>query len=70
MLRGISGHAGLFATANDLLQLMELYRRNGGIWRRTDYGKDVMKEYTGFSFLITTIEEAGIRQTAAEQPET
>ena len=29
MLGGISGHAGLFATANDLLKLMELYRRMG-----------------------------------------
>ncbi len=29
MLGGISGHAGLFATANDLMKLMELYRRMG-----------------------------------------
>ena len=37
MLGGISGHAGLFATANDLMKLMELYRRMGAIWRRTAY---------------------------------
>ncbi len=37
MLGGISGHAGLFATANDLMKLMELYRRMGSLWRRTDY---------------------------------
>jgi beta-N-acetylhexosaminidase len=29
MLGGISGHAGLFATSNDLMKLMELYRRKG-----------------------------------------
>jgi beta-N-acetylhexosaminidase len=50
MLGGISGHAGLFATANDLMKLMELYRRMG------DYGgvqlisRDVMEEYTRVQF--------------------
>ena len=29
MLGGISGHAGLFSTGNDLMKLMELYRRMG-----------------------------------------
>ena len=29
MLGGISGHAGLFSNANDLMKLMELYRRMG-----------------------------------------
>ena len=50
MLGGISGHAGLFATANDLMKLMELYRRMG------DYGGDqiidkaVLAEYTRVQF--------------------
>ncbi len=29
MLGGVSGHAGLFATGNDLLKLFEMYRRGG-----------------------------------------
>ncbi|MEI6048860.1 MAG: glycoside hydrolase family 3 N-terminal domain-containing protein [Bacteroidota bacterium] len=50
MLGGISGHAGLFATANDLLKLMELYRRMGEYGGEQLIGKDVMKEYTRVQF--------------------
>lgn len=50
MLGGISGHAGLFATANDLLKLMELYRRMGEYGGEQIIGKDVMKEYTRVQF--------------------
>jgi CubicO group peptidase (beta-lactamase class C family) len=50
MLGGISGHAGLFATANDLMKLMELYRRMGEYGGEQLIGKDVIKEYTSVQF--------------------
>jgi CubicO group peptidase (beta-lactamase class C family) len=50
MLGGISGHAGLFATANDLMKLMELYRRMGEYGGEQLIGSDVMKEYTRVQF--------------------
>ena len=46
MLGGISGHAGLFSDANDLMKLMELYRRMGEYGGEQLIGKDVMEEYT------------------------
>lgn len=50
MLGGISGHAGLFADANDLMKLMELYRRMGDYGGKQLIGKNVMKEYTRVQF--------------------
>jgi CubicO group peptidase (beta-lactamase class C family) len=50
MLGGISGHAGLFATANDLMKLMELYRRMGEYGGEQVIGRDIMKEYTSVQF--------------------
>ena len=50
MLGGRSGHAGLFATANDLMKLMELYRRMGNYGGEQLIGQDVMKEYTRVQF--------------------
>lgn len=50
MLGGISGHAGLFATANDLMKLMELYRRMGEYGGEQLIGRDIMEEYTKIQF--------------------
>jgi beta-N-acetylhexosaminidase len=50
MLGGISGHAGLFATANDLMKLMELYRRMGEYGGEQLIGREVMQEYTRVQF--------------------
>jgi beta-N-acetylhexosaminidase len=50
MLGGISGHAGLFATANDLMKLMELYRRMGEYGGEQIIGRKVMEEYTSVQF--------------------
>ncbi len=50
MLGGISGHAGLFATANDLMKLMELYRRMGEYGAEQIISRDVMEEYTRVQF--------------------
>ena len=50
MLGGISGHAGLFATANDLMKLMEMYRRMGSYGGEQIIGKEVMERYTRVQF--------------------
>lgn len=50
MLGGISGHAGLFATANDLMKLMELYRRMGNYGGEQLIGNEVLTEYTNVQF--------------------
>jgi beta-glucosidase-like glycosyl hydrolase/CubicO group peptidase (beta-lactamase class C family) len=50
MLGGISGHAGLFATANDLMKLMELYRRMGKYGGEQIIAGDVLKEYSTVQF--------------------
>ncbi len=50
MLGGISGHAGLFATANDLMKIMELYRRMGSYGGEQIIGKEVLEKYTGVQF--------------------
>ena len=50
MLGGISGHAGLFATANDLMKLMEMYRRMGEYGGEQIIGRDVMERYTRVQF--------------------
>jgi beta-glucosidase-like glycosyl hydrolase/CubicO group peptidase (beta-lactamase class C family) len=50
MLGGISGHAGLFATSNDLMKLMELYRRMGSYGGEQIINRSVMEEYTKVQF--------------------
>jgi len=46
MLGGVSGHAGLFATGNDLLKLIEMYRRGGEYGGVRILSQEVLKEYT------------------------
>jgi len=50
MLGGISGHAGLFSNANDLMKLMELYRRMGDYGGNQIIAKSVLHEYTKVQF--------------------
>jgi beta-glucosidase-like glycosyl hydrolase/CubicO group peptidase (beta-lactamase class C family) len=50
MLGGVSGHAGLFATGNDLLKLMEAYRRGGEYGGARILSREVLKEYTTMQF--------------------
>ena len=50
MLNGISGHAGLFATANDLIKLMEMYRRMGSYGGEQIIDSAVLKRYTQYQF--------------------
>lgn len=46
MLGGISGHAGLFATANDLMKLIEMYRRMGSYGGEQIIAREVLERYT------------------------
>jgi CubicO group peptidase (beta-lactamase class C family) len=50
MLNGISGHAGLFATAGDLIKLMEMYRRMGSYGGEQIIDSMVLKSYTQYQF--------------------
>lgn len=50
MLGGISGHAGLFATANDLMKLMELYRRMGEYGGEQIIDRNILEQYTRVQF--------------------
>jgi len=50
MLGGISGHAGLFSNATDLMKLMELYRRMGEYGGEQLISRNVMEEYTRVQF--------------------
>jgi beta-N-acetylhexosaminidase len=50
MLGGISGQAGLFSTANDLMKILELYRMMGEYGGEQIIAKDVMEEYTRVQF--------------------
>jgi beta-glucosidase-like glycosyl hydrolase/CubicO group peptidase (beta-lactamase class C family) len=50
MLGGISGHAGLFATANDLMKLMELYRRMGNYGGEQLISEEVLRRYAKYQF--------------------
>ncbi len=50
MLGGVSGHAGLFTTADDLMKLLELYRRMGSYGGEQVIGKEVLERYTSVQF--------------------
>ncbi len=50
MLGGVSGHAGLFATGNDLLKLIEMYRRGGEYGGVRILSREVLNEYTRVQF--------------------
>lgn len=50
MLGGVSGHAGLFATAGDLMKLMEMYRRMGSYGGEQIIPEEIMREYTRCQF--------------------
>jgi len=50
MMGGFSGNAGLFATANDLIKLMEMYRREGVYGGEQILNKETIREYTGYQF--------------------
>jgi len=50
LLGGISGHAGLFATGNDLMKLIEMYRRMGSYGGEQIIDQNVIRKYTSVQF--------------------
>lgn len=50
MLDGLSGHAGLFGSANDLMKLMEMYRQRGSYGGRQYLSPAVLAEFTRYQF--------------------
>ncbi len=50
MLGGVSGHAGLFGTAGDVLKVMEMFRRGGSYGGIDFIDPEIVKEYTSYQF--------------------
>ncbi|GAB3542229.1 glycoside hydrolase family 3 N-terminal domain-containing protein [Spirosoma fluminis] len=50
MLNGLSGHAGLFGTANDLMKLMEMYRQQGAYAGQRFISTKTIAEFTRYQF--------------------
>ena len=50
MLGGLSGHAGLFGTANDLMKLYEMYRQKGSYAGRQYISAKTIAEFTRYQF--------------------
>jgi beta-glucosidase-like glycosyl hydrolase/CubicO group peptidase (beta-lactamase class C family) len=50
LLNGISGHAGLFGNANDLMKLMQMYLQNGFYGGKQFISPEVIAECTKYQF--------------------
>ncbi|MDD4216060.1 MAG: glycoside hydrolase family 3 N-terminal domain-containing protein [Bacteroidales bacterium] len=50
MLGGVSGHAGLFSNANDLLKIMQMYLDGGEYGGEKFLKKEVIDEFTKYQF--------------------
>ena len=50
MLNGVSGHAGLFGSANDLTKLMQMYLQGGYYGGQQYIRPEVLKEATSYQF--------------------
>ncbi|WP_337042636.1 glycoside hydrolase family 3 N-terminal domain-containing protein [Emticicia sp. 17c] len=50
MLEGISGHAGLFGNANDLMKLMQMYLQKGSYGGKQFIKPEVVEECTRYQF--------------------
>ncbi len=50
MLGGISGHAGLFGNANDVMKVWQMYLQNGYFGGKQLIGKDAIQEFTRYQF--------------------
>ena len=50
MLNGLSGHAGLFGSANDLMKLVEMYRQKGSYAGRQYISEKTIAEFTRYQF--------------------
>lgn len=50
MLNGLSGHAGLFGSANDLMKVYEMYRQKGSYGGQQFISQKTMAEFTRYQF--------------------
>ncbi len=50
MLGGLSGHAGLFGNANDLMKIMQMYLQNGYYGGTQYISKDALFEFTRYQY--------------------
>ena len=50
LLSGVSGHAGLFGNANDLMKLMQMYLQNGTYGGKEFISPEVISECTKYQF--------------------
>ncbi len=50
MLNGLSGHAGLFGSANDLMKLLEMYRQRGSYAGQRFISEKTIAEFTRYQF--------------------
>ncbi|MBN8823440.1 MULTISPECIES: glycoside hydrolase family 3 N-terminal domain-containing protein [unclassified Spirosoma] len=50
MLNGLSGHAGLFGSANDLMKVYDMYRRMGSYGGQQFISQKTMAEFTRYQF--------------------
>jgi len=50
MLGGVSGHAGLFGNANDVMKVWQMYLQNGYYGGRQYISEPTMKEFTRYQF--------------------
>ncbi|MCY7352402.1 MAG: serine hydrolase [Cytophagaceae bacterium] len=60
MLDGISGHAGLFGTANDLAKLMQMYLNGGTYGGKRYIQESTLKQWTGYPFPVEVNARRGI----------
>lgn len=60
MLDGVSGHAGLFGTANDLAKLMQMYLNYGTYGGRRYIQEATLKQWTAYPFPVEMNARRGI----------
>jgi beta-glucosidase-like glycosyl hydrolase/CubicO group peptidase (beta-lactamase class C family) len=68
MLDGISGHAGLFGSANDLAKLMEMYLNGGTYGGRRYIQEATLREWTRYQFPETSRRGVGFDKPDAKKP--
>ena len=66
MLGGISGHAGLFGTAQDLGKLMQMYLQKGTYGGKRYLNESTLNEWTSYPF---SIEENSRRGVGFDKPD-
>ncbi len=66
MLDGISGHAGLFGTANDLAKLMQMYLQKGTFGGKRFLNEATVNQWTSYPF---SVEENSRRGVGFDKPD-